>query len=210
MKRIGNTIINFISSLFLSGLLTLAPIALTVLIFTATFRLVTSWVQPISHLKPAFLANFPHAELLLTILFIFAIGALIRLLILKPLIHALENLVFKLPLVRTVYSGIKQLVNAFGSQDQLSFKQVVCVEFPRTGVYSIGFMTGEVPVELSPTPHDNTRFFNVFIPHTPNPTGGYLIMVPEHMLITSKLTRHEAMSLIISGGIIQPERFSQR
>lgn len=128
--------------------------------------------------------------------------------LLNPLIHALERLVFKTPLVSPIYSGIKQLVHAFSTQDHISFKRVVYIEFPRQGVYSIGFLTSEVPVALSPSA--TVRFFNVFIPTTPNPTSGFLVMFPENTLITSDLTRQEAMSLIISGGIIQPDRFLQR
>lgn len=201
-------ILSFLWKLFLSGLLTLAPIALTIVIFATAIRLIVTWVEPISHLKPAFLNWIPHAEILLTLLFIFVFGIIVQLVILNPLIQALEQLVFKLPLVSPVYSGIKQLIHAFSTQDQISFKRVVYVEFPKMGLYSIGFLTSEVPTTLSPS--DTTRFFNVFIPTTPNPTSGFLIMVPESMLITSELTRQEAMSLVISGGIIQPDRFVQK
>lgn len=208
MQNYGKNVVSFIWTLFLSGLLTLAPIALTIVIFATSFRLIVTWLEPISHLKPAFLDWIPKAELILAVFVIFIFGIIVQFVILNPLLHALEHLVFKLPLVSPVYSGIKQLIHAFSTQDQISFKRVVYVEFPKMGVYSIGFLTSEVPVKLSPC--DSLRFFNVFIPTTPNPTSGFLIMVPETMLITSDLTRQEAMSLVISGGIIQPDRFVQK
>lgn len=208
MQKYGKNILSFIWSLFLSGLLTLAPIALTIVVFTLSFRLIISWLEPIAQLQPAFLSWIPHAEIILALLFIFMVGIFVQLVILNPLIHAVEHLVFKLPLVSPIYSGIKQLIHAFSTQDQISFKRVVYIEFPRPGVYSIGFLTSEVPISLVPV--HNTRFFNVFIPTTPNPTSGFLVMLPEPALITSDLTRQEAMSLIISGGIIQPDRFVQK
>jgi uncharacterized membrane protein len=208
MQKYIKYLFSFIWSLFLSGLLTIAPIALTILVFTISFRLIISWLEPISHLQPTFLHWIPHSEVLLALLFIFMIGIFVQLVILNPLIHAAERLVFKLPLISPIYSGIKQLIHAFSTQDQISFKRVVYVEFPRPGIYSIGFLTSEVPLSLVPV--HNTRFFNVFIPTTPNPTSGFLVMFAENSLITSDLTRQEAMSLIISGGIIQPDRFVQK
>lgn len=208
MQKYGKNFLSFVWALFLSGLLTIAPIALTIVLFTISFRLIISWLEPISHWQPAFLHWIPHSEIILALLFILVIGIFVQLVLLNPLIHALERLVFKTPLVSPIYSGIKQLVHAFSTQDHISFKRVVYVEFPRQGAYSIGFLTSEVPVALSPS--ETVRFFNVFIPTTPNPTSGFLVMFPEHALITSDLTRQEAMSLIISGGIIQPDRFLQR
>ncbi|MBS1986679.1 DUF502 domain-containing protein [Candidatus Dependentiae bacterium] len=208
MQKYGKSFLAFVWALFLSGLLTVAPIALTIVLFTISFRLIISWLEPISHWQPTFLQWIPHSEIVLALLFILVIGIFVQLVLLNPLIHALERLVFKTPLVSPIYSGIKQLVHAFSTQDHISFKRVVYIEFPRQGVYSIGFLTSEVPVALSPSA--TVRFFNVFIPTTPNPTSGFLVMFPENTLITSDLTRQEAMSLIISGGIIQPDRFLQR
>lgn len=208
MQRYGKSVLSFIWSLFLSGLLTIAPIALTIVVFTMSFRLIISWLAPIAHLQPAFLSWIPHSEIILALMFILVVGIVVQLVILNPLIHSVERLVFKTPLVSPIYSGLKQLIHAFSTQDHISFKRVVYVEFPRQGAYSIGFLTSEVPVALSPL--ETVRFFNVFIPTTPNPTSGFLVMFPEGSLITSDLTRQEAMSLIISGGIIQPDRFLQK
>ncbi len=193
-------------SLFLNGLLTILPITLTITIFNISLKLITSWLKPLREfIKPTFLEAIPHAEIILAILLIFLVGTIVKIFILRSIIHALEDLLFKIPIIRPVYSGIKQLVQAFSIQDKITFKKVVLVEFPRKGINSIGFLTSELPRPISPL--NNQKFFNVFIPTTPNPTSGYFIIVAEQDIKVIDLTRQEAMAMIISGGIIQPERF---
>jgi uncharacterized membrane protein len=192
--------------LFLQGLFTILPLTLTVVLFHVAFKLVTTWVAPVRALVPlTFLDAIPYAEVVIIILAIFALGIFLRLFVLHPIIHALESLIVQIPLVRPVYAGIKQLVQAFSMQDKMTFKHVVLIEFPRKGIYSLGFLTSELPQTISPGITE--KYFNVFIPTTPNPTSGYFIMVPETEVKTVDLTRQEAMAMIISGGIIQPERF---
>lgn len=198
-------------TIFLNGLFTLLPLTLTIALFRFTFKLLKSWLQPVERLiERTFLIDIPHSEILIVLLFIFLVGLILHFFFLKQLIHAVEELIFRIPLVRPVYSGIKQLVAAFNlkEDDKLTIKRVVLVEFPRTGIYSVGFLTGELPTELAP--NKEHKYFNVFIPTTPNPTTGFYIVVPENELIEVDLTRQEGMSLIISGGIILPDRFSPK
>jgi uncharacterized membrane protein len=199
-----HTIINYTWSLFLHGLLTLLPLALTLAIFNISFGLVLHWLEPIRTFAPTILTKFPHAEIVLAFCIILFIGFILKVLLLQPIMHAFESFIFKIPLVRPVYSGLKQLVTAFMSQDKASFKKVVVVEFPRSGTYSIGFLTNEAPPELTPS-HDK-KFFMVFIPTTPNPTSGFLIMAAEDEIRMTDYNRQQAMSIIISGGIIQPDK----
>ena len=102
---------------------------------------------------------------------------------------------------------MKKLVQAFSVQDKISFKQVVLVEFPRLGIYSLGLLTSELRQDLAPD--KDKKFFNIFIPTTPNPTSGYFVILPQDQVTIIDITRQEAMAMIISGGIIQPERFSK-
>ncbi len=199
--------LELISATFLNGLIALLPLTLTVALFSFSLRLLKSWLEPIHRLEPTFMQRIPHSEIILVVLTIFIVGIILRVFILRTLAHGLEALIFKIPLVRPVYSGIRQLVQAFGMQDKVSFKSVVMVEFPRLGMYSIGFLTGEVPQEIAP---GSQRYFNVFVPTTPNPTTGFLIMVLQSDIKVVDLTRHEAMALIISGGIIQPDRLMKK
>ena len=190
-------------TLFLSGLFALLPMTLTIAIFTLTFRLVSSWLEPLKQLNLPLLATTPYSEFILAILIIFAAGMLYNIFILKPIVHAIENLLFKLPLIRPVYSGIKKLVDAFSLQDKASFSKVVLVEFPRTGVFSIGFLANELDHSLSPD--KSKKYFNIFLPTTPNPTSGFLVILPEEDVFSLDITRQEAMTMIMSGGIIQPD-----
>ncbi len=205
IRKIISKFGRYLWTLFLSGLITILPLTLTAMFFSASLKLLKGWLEPIYTMMPPTLQAIPYAEIILVIIGIFLIGTILNLFLIRSLILSVESLLYKLPLIRPVYSGIRQLVRAFSFQDKISFKQVVMVEFPRKGIYSIGFLTSAVPDELHKDPQ---QLYNVFMPTTPNPTSGYFIMVPESEIVKIDLTRQEAMALIISGGIIQPERFT--
>lgn len=198
----------FLWKIFLKGFLTLLPITLTIALLNFTFKILKNWLRPIYNLEPEFLKAIPFSEFLLTFSFILIVGLILNIFILKTVWNLIENLLAKTPLIRPIYSGIKQLVSAFNPHDNQSFKHVVLIEFPREGTYSIGFMTSEAPLELSP--NKNAIYYNVFIPTTPNPTAGFFLIVPRENVQITNLTRQEAMALIISGGIIQPDRFTTK
>lgn len=208
LEKVSNHLygfIGFVWTLFLQGLLTILPITLTLAVFNVSFRLLKSWLEPIQKVCPSNLACIPHSEIFLTIIIIFLIGTIIRLFMLRSLVHAFESLLLKVPIIRTVYRGIQQLVRAFNPQDQITFKEVVYLEFPLEGIYSIGFLTSKLPTELAP--NDTQQYVSVFIPTTPMPTSGFFVVVPKTKLYKTDLTHQEAIALIISGGIIKPERF---
>lgn len=197
-------------SIFLSGLFTILPITLTIALFNISFRLLKGWVQPVNCLRIPLICSIPHADIILVILLIFFIGIVLHFFIIKRFIDSLEAIVFKVPLIRSVYSGIKQLVFAFDPSNQVSFKKVVLIQFPRAGVYSVGFLTGEFAESLKPESEKNTELFTVFVPTTPNPTTGFFVILPKADITVIDLTQQEAMTLIISGGIIQPKRFVKK
>src|SRR5436190_6603247 len=147
-KNIFSTIFHKIWTLFLTGLFALLPLTLTIAVITLTFRLVSSWLEPLKQFNIPLLRSTPYSEFILAIFIIFVAGMLYKIFILRPIVHAIENLIFKIPLIRPVYSGIKKLVDAFSLQDKASFSQVVMVEFPRTGIYSIGFLANELEISL--------------------------------------------------------------
>jgi uncharacterized membrane protein len=198
--------LNYVWSLFLTGLFALLPITLTIAIFTLTFRVIHGWLEPLKQLN--ILPATPYSEVIIALIIIFSAGILYNLFILKPIIHALENLFFKLPLIRTVYSGIKKLVEAFSFQDKASFTKVVMIEFPRPGIYSIGFLANQF--DQTKDLDQEKIFYSIFIPTTPNPTSGFLIIVPEEQILTLDMSRQEAMAMIISGGIIQPDTIKNK
>lgn len=201
IKKIGAKI----WELFLRGLLTILPLAITLGLFNFSFKMIVMWLEPLKRWEPSLLISVPYAEVIVALIIIVTVGIIINVLFVDWLLRFFEGIIFKIPLVRPVYSGIKQLVHAFNPQDDVSFKQVALVEFPRKGVYSLGFVTSEVPPALAPS--REMSFTNVFIPTTPNPTTGYFVMIPTQDIAPINITRQEAMAMIISGGIIQPERF---
>lgn len=204
-KKHFYTIWQNIQTIFLSGLFTLLPFTLTIALFIFSFRIINSWLQPVYQWEPEYLRSIPGSQIIFVIAVIFLFGVLIRILFLEPLIHFLERIFFKIPLMKQVYGGFKQLVNAFSVQSEIAFKKVVVVPFPTPTSYSIGFLTSEIPPRILPFAQE--KYFYVFIPTTPNPTSGFLIQIAEKDIVSIDLTRQEAMSLIISGGIIQPDRF---
>lgn len=205
-KKIIGNVVRQIWTLFLTGLLTILPFALTISLLTIMFRFVIHWLEPIRKImSPALLTLVPYAEVVLAIIIVFFIGFLYNMVILRPIIHLIEDAFLNMPLIKPLYIGIKQLVQAFSLQDKVTFRQVVIVEFPRQGIYSIGFLTSELPASL--TPHPEGEYFIVYVPTTPNPTSGFCIIVPKKDVHPIDLSRQEAMALIISGGIIRPDRF---
>lgn len=201
-------IMHQIRSIFLNGLLTILPIAITFVILKIFFSILSGWLEPIYELEPQILRKIPGSEIFLALLFIFIVGVILKFFLLEPFVHVLENMLNKIPLLRPIYFGVKQMVHAFTAPDTPMFQRVVLVEFPRKNIYSIGFLTSDLPPELSPTVQQT--LYSVYVPTTPNPTTGFFLCVPEGDFIEANLTRQEAMALIISGGIIQPERFAKR
>lgn len=192
-----------LAHLFLTGLVTILPITLTIALFNSSLKMVIAWLEPLQTLiNPHILTLIPHAEIVFAILIIMIIGTLYNMFLLDHIIHLLELLVKKIPLVRPVYIGIKKLIHAFGSQDKVNFKKVVMLEFPRSGIFSLGFLTSEIDSTIAPT--QDKKYFSIFIPTTPNPTSGFCIIASEDELLFTQWSQQEAMTMIISGGIVQP------
>jgi len=197
-----------VTTLFLTGIILLLPITLTVGVLSFLFRVLVRWLEPLKRITntSVVFGIVPHPEIILAVLIILIAGIIYNVFLIRTIIHALENLVIQIPIIRPVYSGFKQLVRAFSLQDKLTFKQVVLVEFPRKDVLSIGFLTSEFDTTLADGKAIlGKKLYNVFIPTTPNPTTGFFVIVPEEQIIKINVTRQEAMAMIISGGIIQPE-----
>jgi len=166
--------------------------------------LIKSWLNPIKAIHLPFIQDIPHYEIVLLTIFILITGILIKTFILRPFIHLMEMFFSRIPLVRTIYLATKQLIHAFTAHDQTSFKKVVIIEFPRQGMYSFGFLTKEIPSQIS-----SLKLYGIYIPHTPNPATGSFVMLTEDQFTETDLNRQEATALIISGGILQPSRYSK-
>jgi len=141
--------------------------------------------------------------ILLTLVFIIVAGLVAKSFFGRQALRLTEYAVNKVPLVRSVYNGIKQLSDAvFTNAGTDSFNRAVLVKFMGEDAYAVGFVTGETRGEAQQVTPE--RVMNVFVPTTPNPTSGYLLMVPADRLINLQMTVEEALKMVISGGIVTP------
>ncbi len=147
--------------------------------------------------------RIPFLGVIMTLLSIMLIGMFATNIFGKRLVHLGERIVAKIPFVRRIYSGIKQVVLSFANADTTGFTRVVLIEFPRRGINAIGFVTGEARGEVQRLTKD--KVINVFVPTTPNPTSGFLIMVPEEDTMPLEMDVEAAFKLVISGGMVTEE-----
>jgi len=207
LKRLRTSLKNY----FLTGLLVILPVFVTVYVIWFLIRVmdvVLKYIPP-KYLPETYLPfQIPGLGLILVIILIFAVGLLTKNLAGRRVVHIWENIVDRIPLVRIIYSGVKQLLEAFFIQKNQAFKRVALLEYPRRGTYVIGFITGESKGEVQSK--TNKNMMNVFVPTTPNPTSGFYILIPEDELIILNMTVEDAFKLIISGGIFSPPEQNNR
>lgn len=213
MKENCNTIINrmetFFKNLFINGLITVLPLLLTIAIFNMLFNCIKSLLAPIkslimssSQFIPTWLQWIPHIEIAIAIILILLLGTFLNIFVFRSILAWFEQWFNKIPLVSPIYSGMKQLVKSFRQKDKTSFQQVVLLKFPHDHTHTIGFVTGQLPTHLAPT--QDREYMSVYVPTTPNPTGGFYLIVAKDELIPMDMNRQEAMALIMSIGMIQP------
>ena len=199
-----------IRNVFLTGFLVTLPIALTVFIFIFLFKNLdalsptfTRWLILLGAPLPEGY-RIPFLGVVMTFLIILLVGALTTNIFGNKLLHLWERIIGKIPFVRRVYTGTKQVVKSIATADTKSFRKVVLIEFPRKGVHAIGFITGETRGELKHL--TSKHHFNVFVPTTPNPTSGFLIFADSGEVIELDMTIEEGVKYVISGGIVNPEQ----
>ncbi len=203
MKRLRTNLKNY----FFTGLLVILPIFITVYVILFLIRGMDAILKfiPVKYLPETYL-NFriPGLGLIFVVILVFAVGLLARNIVGRKIVHLGENIVERIPLVRILYAGVKQLLETIFLQKTDAFKRVALVEYPRRGTYVIGFITGESKGEVQDKTDKN--MINVFIPTTPNPTSGFYMLVPDDELVVLNMSVEDAFKLIISGGIISPAK----
>ena len=146
----------------------------------------------------------PFLGVIMTFAIVFFVGALTTNIFGNKLLQFWEGVVEKIPFVRRIYKGTKQVGSSFATMDTKSFTKVVLVEFPRKGAYAIAFVTGKTRGELQRLTSDN--HVNIFIPTTPNPTSGFVIFTDPSEITELDMTIEEGIKYVISGGIVTPEK----
>src|SRR3990167_4444188 len=124
-KTVLARFLDMLKSIFLNGLFTILPLTLTIFLFHFSLNLIKCWLAPLEIVKPEVLRHIPYSEFLIALAILFVIGVISKFLLLRPLIHWLESLVLKIPLVRPVYTGIKQLVGALTQSEEVNIRQTV-------------------------------------------------------------------------------------
>ena len=191
---------------FLTGLLVVVPITMTLLVLRWLFRFINSLLITIlpEVLRPEVLYGIPvpGISLVATLLLILLVGILAANIFGRSLVTFSEKLVDRIPFVKGVYTLFKQVVDTVLKRDHGAFRKVVLIEYPRKGIWSVAFVTGRASGEVQRVTAEDV--VNVFVPTTPNPTSGFYVLVPEKDLIALKMTVEEAFKLIISGGMVTP------
>jgi uncharacterized membrane protein len=186
---------------FLRGVGVLIPLGLTYWFFEALLNALDGILSPL--FKTLLGQHVPGIGFVAMLIVIFLVGLLTRNLIGRILLAWFETVVRSIPLVRSVYSAIKDLVGAFGVEGKSkTFRQVVMTEYPRKGLYSIGFVTNEM--QYAQSGGVTREFLNVYIPNPPNPTSGFLVLIPREEAVHLDLTIEEGLKLVLSGGIVIP------
>ncbi|MBT7163325.1 MAG: DUF502 domain-containing protein [Victivallales bacterium] len=199
---------------FLTGVLTVVPLTLTLFLTVWLFNKVTGLIpimlgtlpsQAVQDLleNPGFVLAVRIVGLGLIVFAIYFVGLIAKGVLVRQCLAALEGLVERLPMVGTLYSTIKQMGNAIlrGGGTGM-FKQAVLLEYPRKDSYVLGFLTAEGAAELEAKTGQD--LLSIFVPTTPNPTSGFLLMLPRQDVTLLDMTVMEAMRLVISGGAVQP------
>lgn len=179
-----------------AGLLVLVPLVVTGAVLSFLFRTLDGWVRPI---EESLLGRYlPGSGLVLTLLVVWLTGLLSTNFAGRKLLELFDRLLENLPVVKTVYTASKQLVEAVSPGGRRAFRRVVLVEFPRKGSYALAFVTGEGVAPLS------SGHATVYVPTAINPTSGFVLVVPEGDLQETGLSVEDGLKVVVSGGVVSP------
>ncbi len=190
---------------FLGGILVIVPLIITFLVLRFLFRGIDGLLSP---LIVKFIGyNVPGLGVVATIILIFLAGFLTANVIGSRLFKMWEIFLIRTPLVRTIYSSSKQLVQAITTTDKHSFKQVVLVEFPRKGMFCLGFLTREIKANIEGKPDE---LIAVYIPSTPTPFSGWTMLFPKKEVTFLEMSVEQGIKFFVSGGIAASGSFDPK
>lgn len=187
---------------FLSGLLVMVPVGITILILEVLFDLTASFLRPFLNLLLG--SRLPSAaiqgiSILLFAILIYLVGFVTAHMVGQQMVSVVEALFLKIPGIRSIYGAAKQVVDTFSHSSGTSFREVVLVEFPRAGVKAVGYVTGAC------ADAEGVEQLVVFVPSIPIPTTGFLIIVPARDVEHVAISVEESLKMIVSGGMLIPK-----
>ena len=203
------TLMGGLRTSFLTGIVVIAPIGLTLWLIWTVINWIDGWVLPFipSMLRPAtrFGIDIPGIGVILFLVFAVVVGWIAKGVIGSTFIRWGEALVGRMPVVRSVYNGVKQVAETALSQSETTFDRAVLVEYPRRGTWAIGFISTRAKGEIAASLQSAGRIETVFVPTTPNPTSGFLLFVPASDLVQLNMKVEDAAKLVISAGLVYPD-----
>ncbi len=203
-------ILQKIRRVFLTGLLVSLPLIITIVVFRFAFTALDNFLGPlVTKLLIAIgvpigkTYQIPGIGVVTTLVLVFLIGLFTRNFVGKRLWALGEWVVHQIPIIRSVYIGVKQIIDTFAVGGSQNFSKVVLVEYPRKDLYCLAFITGrstgEAPARIG------RGLTNIFLPTTPNPTSGFFLLVPNEDLIELDMSVEDGIKMIVSGGLVTPE-----
>ncbi len=195
---------------FIAGVVLLLPLAATVFVVnfllakvgTPMSKFLFFYIDPQIRELPVISLLLEFGAIILVVLFITGLGFLSNWVFGRMVVNLSERIITAVPFVNAVYTTVKQIVETFSKQQKAVFQQVVLTEYPRKGVYVLGFLTSEARGEVQE--RTGAEVVNIFVPTTPNPTSGFLLMVPKDEIIPMDMSVGDGMKLIVSGGAVSP------
>ncbi len=207
-KKRRHPILGGLRASFLTGLIVIAPIGLTIWLIWTVVGWIDGWVLPLvpTRFRPEQYIgiNLRGVGVIFFLVFTVLVGWIAKGFIGRSLIRWAEGLVESLPVVRSIYSGLKQIAETVFSQSDRNFEKACLVEYPRKGIWAIAFISTGAKHEIARRiPVDDDKV-SVFLPTTPNPTSGFLLFVPREDVIELDMGVEDAAKLIISAGLVYP------
>ena len=176
------------------------PIVITIFVVKAIFTFLDELLLP--YLMPQLGYWVPGIGIIITFTGIYLVGILVTNFIGRKFVSLGERIVLNIPVAKTIYGSVKQIMETFSFKSEESGKKVVMVEYPKENVWSIGLVNGEIN-----HPASNEKLYNILIIAAINPTSGYFILVPQNKVVYLNISVEEAMKWIVSGGIVMPDEF---
>lgn len=220
-RRRGHPLLARLRQLFLTGLVIILPLVITIWLLGILFGMVNGISTPfilriltlmqVEYVEDPAFAEYvaPLIGTVLTLVLILLVGVLTTNLLGRRFVEAFDRLMLRIPLIKGIYGSARQLLDAFGRKTT-AFQRVVAVEYPRAGIYTLGFVTRD-QVAMEPSAGKRMPGYTlVFLPTTPNPTSGWLAAVPDGEVIPLDLTIEEGVKLIVSGGLVVPPGWLRR
>ncbi len=202
---------SMIKNRIITGLLLLFPVFMTLWILVYVLDILTGWSVRILALFPSLA---PYADtlllnlltrllsVLLLLILLFLIGHFAKFAFARKFMSYLEQMALQIPMFKTIYLTIKQIIEAFRTARSGMFRQVVLIEYPRKGIYALAFLTNNNSPDWEPNAKTGKDMLSVFMPTTPNPTSGFLLFIPREECIFLNMDVSMGMKLVISGGVI--------